>query len=343
VDDTAARRLQRHQVWPTGCLRDRSVGNRRSVYQQIGAWNDARRFPQVGQRVDVGGRKLNLQCSGQGAPTVILESDHGVPGLAWTAVQSQISLFVRTCWYDRAGYGWSDSGPFPRHSNEIVQDLHALLNNGGVVPPYILVGHRFGAFNVRAFRGLYPDEVVGMVLIDSPSDDPAPDNPTLPPKQHIESLRPAVVLLFRTLGELGLWRLKRKDLGPPPSGFTPSEWETLSALLNQPKSVAARVQETPLRASAAQVRAAGDLGDVPLIVLSPRIPVDANARQQRRLELQSALVKLSREGAQVTVPTVGPMWPYSAPGDVVESVARIIAEVRTGHRASARAATGEQR
>ncbi|HVH70419.1 MAG TPA: hypothetical protein VNB49_04825, partial [Candidatus Dormibacteraeota bacterium] len=196
---------------------------------------------------------------------------------------------------------------------------------------------------VRAFRGLYPNEVVGVVLIDPPSDDPAPDNPTVPPKQHIESFRPAVVLLFRTLGELGFWRLKRNDFGPRPSGFTPTEWETLSVLVSQPKSVAGRVQETPLRASAAQVRAAGDLGNLPLIVVSPRIPADANARQRRKLELQSALVKLSRQGTQVTVPNAGPMWPYSPPDDAVGAIGRIIAEVRTHHQVSTRASTGERR
>ena len=312
------------------------------VYQQIGAWKDARRFPQVGRSVDVGGRKLNLECSGQAAPTVILESGHGVPGLAWTAVQSRISALTRTCWYDRAGYGWSDAGPFPRHSDEIARDLHALLSNGRVAPPYILVGHGFGAFNVRAFRGRYPDEVAGMVLVDPPSDDPGPDNPTVPPKQHIESLRPAMVLVFRVLGELGFWRLKRKDLAPP-SGFAPGEWETLSALMIQPKSLAARVQETPLRASAAQVRAARDLGGIPLIVVFPGIPMEADSWQRRRFELQSALAKLSTEGKQVIVPNVGGMWwPYSAP-NVVESIIQIIAEVRTRQRLSVRVATRENR
>jgi pimeloyl-ACP methyl ester carboxylesterase len=298
------------------------------VYERIGARTDARRFPQIGQSVDVGGRRLNLHCLGQGGPTVVLDSDHGVPGLAWAGVQRRLAQLARTCWYDRAGYGWSEPGPFPRHSNEIARDLHTVLGNGGVTPPYILVGHRFGAFNVRAFGGFFPDEVAGMVLIDPPSDDPAPNNPTVPPRQHIETLRPAMILLFRVLGEVGLWRLMSSD--PAPLGFPPREWAALSVLARQPKAAAARVKETPLRASAAQVRAAGDLGDLPLIVVSPAVPTAANVRQRRKFELQTALVKLSKHGRHVILRDIDGMLPYTAPDTVVETIGRVVAEVRRG-------------
>jgi pimeloyl-ACP methyl ester carboxylesterase len=298
------------------------------VYEQIGTRTDRRRFQRIGRSIDVGGRTLNLHCSGGAAPTVILESDHGVPGLAWSVVQSRISKLARACWYDRAGYGWSDSGPFPRHSNEIAQDLHMLLRNAGVVPPYVLVGHRFGAFNTRAFRASYPDEVVGMVLIDPPSDDPAADNPTVPPKQHIEFFRTAMVVLFRTLGEVGFWRLMSSNPAPPSTGFSPGDWAAISMLTRQPKSVAARLKETPLRVSAAQVRAAGDLGDVPLIVLSPPLAAAANTRQRRKFELQSGLVRLSRQGTLAMLPGSDPMLPYTAPDSIIQAIGRIVAETR---------------
>lgn len=306
-----------------------------TTYQRIRASEDAKRFPQVGQRVDVGGRTLNLNCSGKGEPTVIFESTHGVPGLAWNGVQSQISSLVRTCWYDRAGYGWSDEGPSPRHSNEIARDLHVLLKNAGISPPYILVGHGFGAFNVRAFRGLYPEEVKGMVLADAPSDDADPRNPTVPPKKHIEALRPAVIVMFRIVGELGLLRLLQSPSEAPP-GFSPVEWQTIQALMIQPKSVEARVQETPLFESAIQVRAAGSLGDMPLIVVSPE-PQQGDARGRLKLAYQSALVKLSTDGKQVIVPHVrGVWWPYSAP-EMVESIIRVLKECQRNRSGEAAA------
>jgi hypothetical protein len=80
------------------------------VYEQVGEWRDHRRFPQVGRSVDIGGRSLNIYCSGEGSPTVILESGHSLPGLSWALVQPEIATFTQACWYDRAGNGWSDPG-----------------------------------------------------------------------------------------------------------------------------------------------------------------------------------------------------------------------------------------
>jgi len=83
-----------------------------ALYEQVARRQDRKRFPQIGQSVDIGGRSLNLYCSGDGSPTVILESGKGNPGYSWVFVQREMAQFTRACWYDRAGYGWSDSGPY---------------------------------------------------------------------------------------------------------------------------------------------------------------------------------------------------------------------------------------
>jgi len=105
-------------------------------------------------------------------PTVVMDS--GFPGtsLSWTFVQPEVAKFTRACSYDRAGLGWSDAGPMPRTSRQIVEELHALLLNAGVEGPYVLVGHSFGTFTVRLYASTYPDQVAGMVLGDPihPSD-----------------------------------------------------------------------------------------------------------------------------------------------------------------------------
>src|SRR5713226_4451988 len=81
------------------------------VYEQIGRSRDRKRFPQIGQSVDIGGRTINLYCMGEGSPAVILEMSPHTAGYGWNRVQSGIAQFTRACWYDRAGYGWSDPSP----------------------------------------------------------------------------------------------------------------------------------------------------------------------------------------------------------------------------------------
>ena len=93
-------------------------------YEQVERRRDRARFPQVGRSVDIGGRSLNIYCSGEGAPAVVLESDALTPGFAWVAVQRELAKFTRACWYDRAGYGWSDPAPSPHPSSAGAHDLH---------------------------------------------------------------------------------------------------------------------------------------------------------------------------------------------------------------------------
>src|ERR1035438_5072422 len=82
-------------------------------YEQVERQRERERLPQVGRSVDIGGRTLNIYCSGEGSPAVILESNALTPGYGWVAVQREIAKFTRACWYDRAGYGWSDLAPAP--------------------------------------------------------------------------------------------------------------------------------------------------------------------------------------------------------------------------------------
>jgi hypothetical protein len=151
-------------------------------------------------------------------------------------------------------------------------------------------------------------------------------------------------LLFATVGNLlprtrpnpiiGI-RLMRDDPGPPPRGFALRDWAALSMLASQPKSIAARMKETPLRASDEQVQAAGGLGDVPLVVLSPSMPADASARHRRKLELQAAMARLSSRGRHEIIDNPGRMVPYTAPEELIEAIAGILAEVRSFHNEGA--------
>ena len=116
------------------------------------------------QAVDsLGGYNLNIDCAGKGSATAVLVSRLGVPASGWRLVQPGIANFTRVCSYDRGGYGWSDPSPMPRTHSELAKELHALLENVGEKPPYILVGHSFGKGSILVYSELYPNEVAGMV------------------------------------------------------------------------------------------------------------------------------------------------------------------------------------
>jgi pimeloyl-ACP methyl ester carboxylesterase len=126
-----------------------------------------------GELIDVGGHMLYIQCQGDGLPVVVLDSGLGGASSDWRDVQPKLAMSNRTCIYDRAGYGRSDSGPLPRTSGRIAAELRTLLLRAGLPPPYLLVGHSFGGFNARMFAGLFPQETAGVVLVDSPHEDQA--------------------------------------------------------------------------------------------------------------------------------------------------------------------------
>src|SRR5215475_8876914 len=120
-----------------------------------------------GKLVDIGGRRLHINCTGKGAPTVVMEAGAGDFSFDWGLVQPQVARFSRVCSYDRAGYAWSDPGPTPRTMRQIAFELHTGLLNAGIKGPYILIGHSLGGAIVRTYASQYPKEVAGMVLVDS--------------------------------------------------------------------------------------------------------------------------------------------------------------------------------
>jgi pimeloyl-ACP methyl ester carboxylesterase len=149
------------------CLATVSLAITGALYERIGRWRDAQRFPQRGHFVQAGSIRMNIDCRGQDPPTVLLESGSGGPSVDWLMVQPEVAKFSRVCSYDRAGYGWSDSGPEPRSSLQIAHELKQLLQAAGEKGPYVLVGHSMGGYDIRVYIGQYPNDVAGMVLVDA--------------------------------------------------------------------------------------------------------------------------------------------------------------------------------
>ncbi|NBC65187.1 MAG: alpha/beta fold hydrolase [Bacteroidetes bacterium] len=123
------------------------------------------------ERISADGIKLAISCKGQGSPSIIIEPGSGDPGNSWKNVQNLIAKFTKVCWYSRAGLGKSDSLENQQHPTKVARQLHALLRNASIDPPYILVGHSIGGLHVRKYQAMYPQEVKGMILVDSSHQD----------------------------------------------------------------------------------------------------------------------------------------------------------------------------
>jgi pimeloyl-ACP methyl ester carboxylesterase len=137
------------------------------VYQTYSQYIDSSTFTKTGEMIDVGGYSLYTEDSGIGRVNVIFDSGMGDDLSVWKKVSDEVSKFARVITYDRAGLGWSDESPKERTSEEIVRELHSMLEKKKLIGPIILVGHSFGGVNMQQFALKYPDEIAGLVLIDS--------------------------------------------------------------------------------------------------------------------------------------------------------------------------------
>lgn len=149
-----------------------AAGTTSSAFAAASAQQDtAGVFAVPHQLVDIGGRKMNIYCSGKGATTVVFDSQSGDAGWAWFRVQPEVAKHTRACVYDRAGMGFSDPAKRPNTSENVVEDLHKLLAAAGEKAPYILVGNSLGGANVQVFTYRYPKEVKGLVLVEAQHED----------------------------------------------------------------------------------------------------------------------------------------------------------------------------
>ena len=126
--------------------------------------------PPRGVMVEVDGRKQRLVCEGiaqPGMPIVIFEAGAYSGAADWGYLQPEAAKNGRTCAYDRAGIGWSEAAVGPRDPANLARELKSLLMTAQETGPYILVGHSMAGLLTRAFISQFPNDVVGLVLIDA--------------------------------------------------------------------------------------------------------------------------------------------------------------------------------
>jgi pimeloyl-ACP methyl ester carboxylesterase len=267
-------------------------------YQTLGEAADARAYPMPGQLIEVGGHRLHLSCTGAGAPTVVLEPGGGGMSsiLGWIA--PAVARDTRVCVYDRAGRGWSEPADTAQDGAQIATDLHTLLQRGHVPGPYVLAGHSFGGLYVLTFAARYPDEVAGMVLVDStaPASAAKPGTPS-PGHGGSSDGMSRVSALVSTAARLGLGRLyAQSDFGSLP----PRSRDEVRASVATASTLRSTIDEyLQATASTEQAAALGDFADKPLIVLTAGSGHDAawSAAQNRMATLSTNSVHRIIAGA----------------------------------------------
>jgi pimeloyl-ACP methyl ester carboxylesterase len=253
-------------------------------YQTLGEAADANAYPMPGQLIDVGGHRLHLSCTGSGTPTVVLEPGAGgmSSNLGWIA--PAVARDTRVCVYDRAGRGWSEPADTAQDGAQIATDLHTLLQRGHVPGPYVLAGHSFGGLYVLTFAARYPDEVAGMVLVDSTAPA-ATAKPGAASPGHGGMSR--ISALVSTAARLGLGRLYGQfDFGSLP----PRSRDEVRASVATPSTLRSTIDEyLQATASTEQAAALRDFADKPLIVLTAGSGHDAawSAAQNQMATLSS--------------------------------------------------------
>lgn len=292
------------------------------------------RYSPPGQIIEVGSHKMHLHCVGSGSPTVVVDAGNGSFSLEWMPVQEALQTTTRVCVYDRAGYGWSEPGPAPRDGAQAVTELHTLLEAAGEPGPFVLVGHSLGGIHARIYAARYPDQVAGLVLVDTAAEYVVSAELEQQIRSSVGFYRVMRLLtgsgLLRVLGPLG-------GEGTMPEAARKMPERIRDAYLEmvldpqQHTTAIAEMEQLPntLRQAGEAVAGERPLGDRPLIVLTAgqRPAPGSNPFEERRVAAdeaviarQGALARLSLRGEQRVVDDSGHLMHLDAPDALVTAV-----------------------
>jgi pimeloyl-ACP methyl ester carboxylesterase len=317
--------LKRGLIWITLFLSTLAIVG--MIYQTAATEADRRNYPPPGNLIDVGGFKMHIYCAGEGSPTVILETLSGGTSSYWGWVQPEVQMKTRVCIYDRAGRGWSEIDPEPETLARTVHNLHTLLVNANIGGPYVLVGHSIGGLYVRKFTAEFPDDVVGMVLVDAANPYQLERYPEML-KENESYLK--IAKYIPVLARLGIGHLffalggeiDFADMKEP-------QKSEIKAALSSPEYFESQMTENlASKEIYADAQKLGSLGDLPLIVLtrgSDTVPV--------WLEMQNELSSLSTNSVHIVVEGASHVSLAFNPEHahaVSDAILRVVDAVRTG-------------
>lgn len=293
-------------------------------YETIASATDAQAYPARGALIDVGGYQLHLNCMGEESPTVVLDAGLGGSSLDWTLVQPELAETTRTCAFDRAGMGWSDAGPGRRTPDQIANELAMLLDRANIDGPYVLVAHSLAGKNARLFAMRHPDDVVGMVLIDTRHEYVDEQTADSEQRAFLGGLE-SQTFQYAAARRLGVARLFGDQLAGVPSITGPVRRE-MALIATTPEALEATNLEGRERsASDDLLRGAPTLGDLPLVVLA----AGQSMSEPRWAEGQRRLAALSSSGRLVVAQGSSHAVEWDDPELVIAAVREVITEAHS--------------
>ncbi|PYY20780.1 MAG: alpha/beta hydrolase [Acidobacteria bacterium] len=308
--------------------------------------DDQRLLPYIkpGQLIDIGGRRINLLCMGAGGPTVVLMAGSASWSPVWYKVQPVMAQTTRVCTFDRAGFGFSDPAPRFQILPNVVDDLHAALKSGAIPGPYVLVGHSLGGLEVRLYAQRWPQEVEGMVLVDtSPAGEglieqnqPGFDAAYGGVASNTTPLLNCAFLAVN--GPLDPSRPEHKDCMPPLPSGTPAAFRKVFPQFFTAYYFADRVSlMSSLDTHQYDSVDHRSLGALPLVVLSPEITWEFSTPAEARVSpsyekvwiaMHEALARLSSRGVHRFIKGSGHHIQLDKPQAVIDAVDEVLRERR---------------
>ncbi len=286
--------------------------------------HDHGRSEMTGALYDVGGHRLHLSCTGTGSPTVVLENGLGEISPLWNGITTQVSRTTRVCAYDRAGQGWSDDVAHPQDGVAVATDLHSLLARAGERGPYVLAGHSSGGTLALTYAARYPEQVAGMVLLDSSSPHQYTDQPDF---AGTYAMMRRLLPVFPALARVGALHLI------PPSTATalsPEAAAEVQAFATSPRGASnMRDEQAQLRVVFTQAQALTSFDPKPLAVVT----ASENAEGTKGwAAAQDRMAALSTNSTHWTADTthVGLLDDADGSAESVRAIAAVITAVRTG-------------
>jgi pimeloyl-ACP methyl ester carboxylesterase len=298
-----------------------SIGAAYETVTRAGAQDD---HPAPGTLYDVGGRRLHIDCAGAGSPTVVFQNGLGGLSVSWSRITQQVSRTTRVCVYDRAGQGWSDDVDGPQDGIAIADDLHVVLGRAGETGPYVLVGHSAGGPYSMVYADRYPDEVAGMVLLDSMSPDAFTDLPGFATQQSMMRRGLGVLPSLTRLGAGRLLPTSAWSSLPEPAA---SQVQSLAASSRGMRSM--RDEQSMYPEVFAQARELASLDAKPLVVL---IATESIGEHDEWVELQERLADLSTDGQHRVVDAThaGLVDHATSSTASVRAIGDVVHSIRTG-------------
>jgi pimeloyl-ACP methyl ester carboxylesterase len=295
-------------------------------WQTVSSATETNPYLTSGGLIDVGGHQMHLSCTGSGAPTVVLEPGAGGTSASMGWVAPAVARQTRVCVYDRAGRGGSEPAGVPQDGARVATDLHTLLHKAGVPGPYVLAGHSFGGLYVRIFAAHYPDEVAGLVLIDSTaSAEPAQSVvPTTAGESSYDGVGRFATLVSLS-APVGVARLYADLVG----GTLPASSEEMLRYDTAQSHTVRSVVEEYLRGGGSHEAASlRDFGDKPLYVLTAGVGSSPSwmTAQQKSTTLSTNSAHKVVEGASHQ--PLEDEQQYAA--HITQAVRDVVTSVRTG-------------